>query len=117
MRQAGLLASAGLYAIQHNYEKLRLDHEHATLIADYLEQTLAGHADKVHVTRPETNMAFVRVPREVVQPAAAQCKERGVLIFPFDTTTLRMVPNLNHTREDIEKAMKVVAEVLLQLLK
>src|SRR5207248_6029957 len=65
MRQAGVLAAAGLYALEHNVERLAIDHRNAARLADGLRAL--GLAVESH-----TNMVFVAVPAERVAALAEQ---------------------------------------------
>lgn len=67
MRQAGILAAAGLYALQNNVERLKEDHDNAAWMA---EQLRAAGAD---VMRHDTNMLFVRVGEARAAALASIC--------------------------------------------
>ena len=56
MRQAGIIAAAGRYALAHNIDRLQEDHDHAALIAGALEQRFPGQVAQA------TNMVFVDLP-------------------------------------------------------
>ncbi|STV08105.1 Low-specificity L-threonine aldolase [Klebsiella pneumoniae] len=71
MRQAGILAAAGLYALKNNVQRLQEDHDNAAWMA---EQLRAIGAD---VTRHDTNMLFVRVGEEQARRSASLCRRRG----------------------------------------
>ena len=87
MRQSGILAAAGLYALEHHVARLAEDHRNAQVLADLLngipEMTVSG---------PHTNMVFVRIPHADIAPLAAFLKERGILIL--DSTRGRLVTHL-----------------------
>ncbi len=74
MRQAGILAAAGLYALKNNVQRLQEDHDNAAWMADQLR---AIGAD---VTRHDTNMLFVRVGDEQARALGEFMQARGVLI-------------------------------------
>lgn len=74
MRQAGILAAAGLYALQNNVARLKEDHDNAAWMA---EQLRAVGAD---VMRHDTNMLFVRVGEARATALGEYLRERGVLI-------------------------------------
>jgi threonine aldolase len=104
MRQVGVLAAAGMYALDHHVERLAEDHEHARLLAERLGVDPAG---------VETNMVVVQgVPAPAVAEAA---KAQGVLVGQVSADRIRLVTHLDVDRAGIERAAKVVAEVIAEL--
>jgi threonine aldolase len=104
MRQVGVLAAAGLYALDHHVERLAEDHEHARLLAERLG------ADPAAV---ETNMVVVD---DVPAPAvAAAAKAQGVLVGQVSDRRIRLVTHLDVDRAGIERAAKVVSQVVSDL--
>ncbi len=73
MRQAGILAAAGLYALEHNIERLAEDHANAVRLAAALAP-IAG----LDVAPPQTNMVFVRVPADRCAALEAHLASNGV---------------------------------------
>ena len=101
MRQAGVLAAAGLYALDHHVERLAEDHEHARLLAKLLG------ADESAV---ETNMVVLD---DVPAPMLAEgAKAQGVLISQVSTRRIRLVTHLDVDRAGIERAADVLAALL-----
>jgi len=101
MRQAGVLAAAGLYALDHHVERLAEDHEHARLLAKLLG------ADESAV---ETNMVVLD---DVPAPMLAEgAKAQGVLISQVSARRIRLVTHLDVDRAGIERAADVLAELL-----
>jgi threonine aldolase len=74
MRQAGLLAAACLYALEHNLERLAQDHDNAARLGRGL-----GQIAELELEAVNTNMVFVRVPPEHCGPLADWLRARGVL--------------------------------------
>jgi threonine aldolase len=112
MRQAGVLAAAGLYALEHNVARLKEDHDHAKRLAQILAQIPAVTLDPASV---ETNIIFFdvkssRAPADLV----AALKAEGVLINAVGGTTYRAVTHLDVSAEDIERAGQIFARVLSQ---
>lgn len=101
MRQVGVLAAAGLHALEHHVERLAEDHEHARLLAE------ACGVDPASV---DTNIVVVDVPNaaEVVQEARAH----GVLVATVGPGLLRLVTHLDVSRAQAEEAAAVLAKVL-----
>ena len=97
MRQAGILAAAGLYALKNNVQRLQEDHDNAAWMA---EQLRAIGAD---VTRHDTNMLFVRVG-EVQAPALGEFMQaRGVLINA--SPVVRLVTHLDVNRQQLSEVV------------
>jgi threonine aldolase len=101
MRQAGVLAAAGLYALDHHVERLAEDHEHARLLAKRLG------ADESAV---ETNMVVLDdVPAAMLAEGA---KAQGVLVSQVSARRIRLVTHLDVDRAAIERAADVLAQLL-----
>ncbi|WP_336029769.1 threonine aldolase family protein [Geodermatophilus sp. FMUSA9-8] len=101
MRQAGVLAAAGSYALNHHFARLAEDHEHARLLAKRLG---------VDPATVETNMVVVDdVPAPVVAEAA---KAQGVLVSQVSPRRVRLVTHLDVDRTAVERAGDVLAALL-----
>jgi len=104
MRQVGVLAAAGLYALDHHLERLADDHEHARLLAERLG---------VDPGTVETNMVVVEgVPAPAVAEAA---RAQGVLVGQVSASRIRLVTHLDVDRAGIERAAKVVTQVIADI--
>ncbi len=101
MRQVGVLAAAGLHALDHHLERMSEDHEHARILA------AACGADP---DLTATNIVVVEVPDAQAMVSAA--REQGVLLGAVGPTRVRMLTHLDVSRDDVEQAAKVLAEVL-----
>ena len=101
MRQVGVLAAAGLHALDHHLERLSEDHEHARILA------AACGADP---DLTATNIVVVEVPDAQAMVSAA--REQGVLLGAVGPTRVRMLTHLDVSRDDVEQAAKVLTEVL-----
>ena len=97
MRQAGVLAAAGLYALEHNVERLAEDHANAERVARGL--SAAG----LKVEPVQTNMVFVAVPRERVEALRAHLAENGVAATVAERT--RLVTHLDVDANSIDGAV------------
>jgi threonine aldolase len=104
MRQAGILAAAGLYALEHHVDRLADDHAHARRFAEGLASL------GLEVDAPQTNMILFRSPD--VGRLWSALLERGVLVNPVDRRTFRAVTHLNITAEDIDDALGRIGEAL-----
>jgi threonine aldolase len=101
MRQAGILAAAGRYAIAHHIPRLAEDHENAARLA----QGLAQHP-ALRVAPPQTNMVFVEVEEGIAAALAAHLAAEGVR--PYGTARQRWCTHLDVTREDIDRSIACV---------
>ncbi len=103
MRQAGTLAAAALYAVEHNVERLADDHRRARTLAE----GLAG-IRVFSVEAPETNIVMVDLAGDAfTAPAlAASLEEEGVLLHALGPRRLRAVTHLELDDADIERALK-----------
>jgi len=105
MRQAGVLAAAGLYALEHHVARLADDHEHARLLADGL-QRLGFEVDPA----PETNMVCFAV--RDTRAFLAATRARGVLVNPVVEGRFRAVTHLDVSREDVLEALARIEEAV-----
>ncbi len=95
MRQAGVLAAACIYALEHNVERLADDHDNAAHLAAGLAQI-----DQVKVLSQATNMVFAQLPPEDCSPLEAWLKERGILVQMLYAS--RFVTHMDVSRDDID---------------
>ncbi|MGA9854830.1 MAG: low-specificity L-threonine aldolase [Gammaproteobacteria bacterium] len=100
MRQAGILAAAGLYALEHHVERLAEDHANAEALA----AGLAGITQiKIDPTTVQTNMVFASIQPEQVDGLTAHLKKADILILP--SPNLRLVTHLDIRSFDIAKVI------------
>jgi threonine aldolase len=105
MRQAGLLAAAGIYALQHNVERLARDHENARNLAEGLSRI---DAVKVAPAGAQTNMVYVAVEPQRSVAMREYLKERGMLIS--GQGNIRLVTHLDVDRADVDRFVMTVKE-------
>lgn len=112
MRQAGILAAAGSYALAHHVDRLADDHDNARLLADEL---LRGDDVDLDRSSVQTNIVvFSLVDRKGVPDAAAfveRCRDRGVLVNPFGPRVVRAVTHLDVSVDECRAAAKVMRAV------
>ena len=110
MRQAGVLAAAGLVALQETPKQLPEDHANARRLADGLAE-LAGV--KIDPERVVTNIVIFDVADTgmAADEICAQLRERGVLASGFGTS-IRMVTHYDVSRENIETALRALDSVV-----
>lgn len=111
MRQAGILAAAGIVALTEMYERLADDHHNAWSLAGGLSQIDGLHADPAVV---ETNILVVTV-EDTALPAsqvAGSLAERGVLVNALDDHRIRVVTNYHVTAAEVERALDIFEGVM-----
>ncbi|MFN0148604.1 MAG: low-specificity L-threonine aldolase [Dehalococcoidia bacterium] len=106
MRQAGILAAAGLFALEHHVERLPEDHANAVRLAD----ALRAH-DAFRPNHPQTNIVVADVVRGDQAHWLHAFREAGVLAVGFGPGRIRMVTHLNITKDDINEAITRIDRV------
>lgn len=100
MRQAGILAAAGIYALEHNVERLADDHANARSLAEGLAAIPVLRFDPAQV---QTNMLFVAVPDDRMHGIVDHLRRQGVIVSPGNP--LRMVTHLDVSAADIPRVI------------
>lgn len=102
MRQAGILAAAGIYALENNINRLADDHKHAQeLLAVIQTKDFSGEILPV-----ETNIIIFEVKGRFTAPElAAKCKEAGIFVMAISPTQIRMVVHLDISPEAVAKTI------------
>jgi threonine aldolase len=110
MRQVGIFAAAGIYALEHNFERLVEDHANARRIAKRLVGSSRIILDMDTV---QTNIIVFKLAANAPDAATvvAKARERGVLVFAFGVRTVRAVTHLDVSREQCEQAANILAEI------
>lgn len=110
MRQVGIIAAAGLYALDHHIERLALDHEHAKRLAAAVRPF---EFLKVMGSEPETNILIFHVSQAwgTAQQYASALEEHGVLSMAFSASAIRMVTHLDVSGEQIEQVCRVIERI------
>jgi len=111
MRQSGILAAAGLYALDHNLARLPEDHANARLIA---ERVAGSRGVRLDLATVQSNIVIFRLEAGAPDAAAvvARAKAEGVLVSAFAARTVRAVTHLNVTAAQCRRAGEVLAAVL-----
>lgn len=105
MRQVGVLAAAGLYALEHNVERLSEDHANARRLAEGL-----GALPGLSVPMPETNILFVAVAPEVAPAFDAHLQAHGIGLTPtYGKGTQRWVTHLDVDRAAVEETIEIAS--------
>jgi threonine aldolase len=110
MRQAGIIAAAGIVALEQMAQRLKEDHARAKQLQEGLEQ-ISG----IHVAPVRTNILYFQVAEDVPKPPReieAEMAERGVLLNSRDHRWFRAVTHFWIDNEDIERAIQAMQEVV-----
>jgi len=99
MRQAGILAAGALFALEHQRQRLSLDHDAAKAFGHALAQ-LPG----VRVVPPETNIVSLTLEELSAEHVVAEARLRGVLVNATGPRSLRAVTHLDLSAADVERA-------------
>lgn len=109
MRQAGIIAAAGLYALQNNIERLKVDH-------DYTQQlgVILSACDSVESVMPvETNIVIFQLKNGLTsEMMVSKLAEHGILCFPFGPDKIRMVTHLDLTDDHYNMLFEKLPNVL-----
>jgi len=110
MRQSGMLAAAGLHALDSGIDRLAEDHDHARIIAQHIAQTDA----QIDLATVQTNIVIFRLPSHLpdADTVVRLARERGVLIGAFAPRTVRAVTHLNVSAAQAQRAGQILASVL-----
>jgi threonine aldolase len=110
MRQVGIIAAAGIYAIENNIARLSDDHENAWFLAESISEIDGIYIDLDSV---QTNILVIDIAESgrQVNEVVSSFKEKGVLTVAFGATKIRCVTHLDVDREDINDAIKIFHEV------
>jgi threonine aldolase len=113
LRQAGIVAAAALYALDHHVDRLAEDHAHARLLAQELAAVPGLFVDPETV---ETNLVFIDIDRAHGTAAefAAALKSRGLNIYALGPQRLRACLHLDVSREQVLEAAKIFRDVIGQ---
>ncbi len=109
MRQAGILAAAGIYALDHHLERLAEDQANALAFA---EAVAALPQVSIDMTSVQSNIVYFDVPGHDAAAVSAALSARGVVIGAMGPQTLRAVTHLDVNREEVLAAAGVAGEVL-----
>lgn len=108
MRQAGIIAAAGLYALKNNITRLAEDHLHAKRIAE----ALSNKSFVKSVLQVETNILIFEVSEKyTAQELVEIFKQQHILTIAISPTQIRIVTHLNISKEMVEQTIKVIQKL------
>jgi threonine aldolase len=102
MRQSGMLAAGGLYALENNISRLSKDHARARLLAEAVNDMDRYSVDLGAV---QSNMVYVNYEEEGAKDLVERLSERGVDVLDLSESTVRAVVHLHITDDDIDRAI------------
>ncbi|MFQ5599147.1 MAG: low-specificity L-threonine aldolase [Candidatus Krumholzibacteriia bacterium] len=109
MRQAGILAAAALYALDHNLRRLEDDHRKARTLADAIER-----CSRLRLARPvETNILIVELtdPDDTPAKLVEDLRRRQILASVWEERTIRLVTHLDSSSADVEHTAGQLVEL------
>ncbi|QOR35693.1 low-specificity L-threonine aldolase [Clostridium sp. 'deep sea'] len=114
MRQAGIVAAAGIYALENNINRLKQDHDNALLLAKEVSEIKGLN---VNLSDVHSNIVFCDVDKKLIL-AATLCqklKDKGVLFNDMGNNKIRLVTHLDVTEQDCVKAAHLIKQVMNEL--
>ncbi len=108
MRQAGILAAAGIYALEHNIKRLEIDHRNARLIAEALSEVSWAEVDLATV---ETNIIYFSTGAKKAESVVAALGKKGILSSALGENTVRFVTHLGISEDDAVDICKIIRTV------
>lgn len=111
MRQAGVLAAAGIVALEKMIDRLAEDHANARYIAEELDKV---NGIKINLKTVQTNMIYADISQLKVSVSRLfeLLKEQGVLVSPVPPDKIRLVTNRHVSKEDAGRAVKIIKKVI-----
>lgn len=108
MRQVGIIAAAGLYALENNIHRLAEDHHKARILAEHLD-TLQNV--EINLESVETNMLMFRPISMTVEDALSKLKEEGLILGTGGFGIIRAVTHMDVSFDDIEKVKVIFSKI------
>jgi threonine aldolase len=109
MRQVGVLAAAGLVALDGMVDRLADDHANARTLAEGLAELPGVSCD---LSRVQTNLVYFELDRMPAPAFVEECRKRGLLSDTAGTKRMRFVTHYGVEASDIQSTLKICEEVL-----
>ena len=106
MRQSGILAAAGIYALENNIERMKEDHRRAKTIAQAIEEM--DHVS-VDVDAVQTNMVYFSSNQYSASEVSQRMAVAGIDMFDISPTHCRIVTHLHVTDEDVQNVIQALS--------
>jgi len=110
MRQAGIIAAAGIYGLENNITRLAEDHENARKLAKAISETSWAHIDLDTV---ETNIIYFDTPGRKASEIVDALGKKGVIVGAMGPRQVRIVTSLAVRNEEVDEACKIIRELNL----
>ncbi|MFZ1978933.1 MAG: GntG family PLP-dependent aldolase [Bacteroidota bacterium] len=113
MRQVGILAAAAVFALEHNRERLKEDHEKIKILAKELSSIEGFFINQAAV---QTNILALDISgrKETASELIGKLAKEGVLLSSMSETTMRAVAHLDVSQNDIQQASKIIQRIMEQ---
>ena len=108
MRQAGIIAAAGLYALKNNINRLEEDHRKAKQLAETINEIPNL---EINMESVQTNILIFKPQKYSVEKSIELCEEKGLLLSVGKVDSLRVITHLDVGFNEIESAEKILKEV------
>ncbi len=108
MRQVGVLAAAGLFALKNNIDRLKEDHEKAKILAEFLNQSDSFEVDMESV---QTNILMFKPLKKSVDDILEIAKGKGLILSVGSVGWLRAVTHMDVSFEQIEETKKILEQI------
>ena len=112
MRQAGIVAAAGIYALDHHVERLADDHANARRLAEGTRRRLAARRSTRRPCRRTSSWPRARAADDTADGVCDELAAVGVMAAPYDRTRIRFVTSLEVDAAGVEAALEAAARVL-----
>ena len=108
MRQAGFIAAAGIYALEHHIDRLAVDHTHAK----FIEEALLANPKVETVLPVETNIIIFRGKENInAEQLVGLLKEKGILCFTMGKQQIRFVLHLDITEAMVQRTIDIIQKL------
>jgi len=115
MRQVGIIAAAGIYAIRNNIKLLIEDHKNAKIFANLISKLQSIHID---INSVETNIVIFKIASNInTDLFISKCKQKGLLLSSIGKNTIRVVFHLDINNEMMYKSYDIIKEIIEEINK
>ena len=107
MRQGGFMAAAGIYALQNNIDRLKLDHDHAKQIGEAVAKSQIASA----VLPIETNIIIFETHGPIADTIVEKLRSKEILCHTTAKNRVRFVLHLDITEEMVERSIEIINNI------
>ncbi|MCZ7601808.1 MAG: GntG family PLP-dependent aldolase [Melioribacteraceae bacterium] len=108
MRQVGVIAAAGLFALKNNIDRLQEDHQKAKNLAEFLN---ASDKYEIELERVQTNIIVFKPKNNTVEDILEKAKGKGLILSVGNVGWIRAVTHMDVTFDQIEKAKEILEQI------